>query len=221
MPTFGTTGTFGAKPQRRRNEEVEGRVEKLQGEVETLGKEARRRLSAIEGEVAALRRDDHQGTGAGHAGDGPSRGGADEAEAGAARAGRKPPSKPRVRREYPDLATREPAPDDEEIFGEAWPLIVEWRGLKAVPSSSWRSGCKASSLRSHCRRSDECPTKLVGLNRLPTHPVRKPGAPLPPPARYGLLFSAVSVWGSPSSLSSNPAQDPSESLADYPLSRTI
>ena len=35
-----------------------------------------------------------------------------------------------MRREYPDLATREPAPDDEEIFGEAWPLIVEWRGLK-------------------------------------------------------------------------------------------
>ena len=119
-----------AERQRRRNEELEGRVEKLEGEVETLGKEARRRLSAVEGEVAALRRDDHQGTGAGHAGAGPSRGGADEAEAGAARAGRKPPSKPRVRREYPDLATREPAPDDEEIFGEAWPLIVEWRGLK-------------------------------------------------------------------------------------------
>ena len=119
-----------AERQRRRNEEVEGRVEKLEGEVETLGKEARRRLSAVEGAVAALGRNDHQGTGAGHAGTGPSRGGADEAEAGAARAGRKPPSKPRVRREYPDLATREPAPDDEEIFGEAWPLIVEWRGLK-------------------------------------------------------------------------------------------
>ena len=53
-----------------------------------------------------------------------------EAGAGATRPGRKPPSKPSMRREYPDLATREPAPDDEEIFGEAWPLIVEWRGLK-------------------------------------------------------------------------------------------
>ena len=119
-----------AERQRRRNEELEGRVEKLEGEVETLGKEARRRLAAVEGAVAALGRDDAQGTGAGHAGVDPSRGGADEAEAGAARAVRKPPSKPRVRREYPDLATREPAPDDEEIFGEAWPLIVEWRGLK-------------------------------------------------------------------------------------------
>ena len=100
------------------------------GEVETLGKEVRRRLAGIEGAVAALGRNDAQGTGAGHAGAGPSRGGADEAEAGASGQGRKPPSKPSMRREHPDLVTREPAPDDEEIFGEAWPLIVEWRGLK-------------------------------------------------------------------------------------------
>ena len=35
-----------------------------------------------------------------------------------------------MRREYPDLATREAADDDDEIFGEAWPLVVEWRALK-------------------------------------------------------------------------------------------
>ena len=126
-----------AERQRKRNEELEEQVGKLEGEVkgvagevETLGKEARRRLSAIEGEVAALRRDDPQGTGAGHAGPGPSRQGSGETEGGASGQGRKPPSKPSMRREHPDLATREPAPDDEEIFGEAWPLIVEWRGLK-------------------------------------------------------------------------------------------
>ena len=69
-----------AERQRQRNEQLEERVEGVAaevkgvaGEVETLGKEARRRLSAIEGEVAALRRDDPQGTGAGHAGAGPSR----------------------------------------------------------------------------------------------------------------------------------------------------
>ena len=28
------------------------------------------------------------------------------------------------------MVTREPAPDDEEVFGKAWPLIVEWRELK-------------------------------------------------------------------------------------------
>ena len=33
-------------------------------------------------------------------------------------------------REYPDLVTREPAEGDEEVFGEAWPLIAEWRELK-------------------------------------------------------------------------------------------
>ena len=126
-----------AERQRQRNEQLEERVEGVAaevkgvaGEVETLGKEARRRLSAIEGEVAALRRDDPQGTGAGHAGAGPSRQGSGETEAGASGQGRKPPSKPSMRREHPDLATREPAPDDEEIFGAAWPLIVEWRGLK-------------------------------------------------------------------------------------------
>ena len=126
-----------AERQRKRNEELGERVEGLAGEVkgvvgevDALGKEARRRLSAIEGEVAALRREGPQGTGAGHAGAGPSRGGVDEAEGGAPGQDRKPPSNPSMRREHLDLATREPAPDDEEIFGEAWPLIVEWRELK-------------------------------------------------------------------------------------------
>ena len=36
-----------------------------------------------------------------------------------------------LRREYPDLVTLEPAGDEEEVFGEAWPLIAEWRELKA------------------------------------------------------------------------------------------
>ena len=116
--------------QRERNDRLEERVTEVEGQVEALGKEARRRLAAVEGEMGALRRDDAQGTGAGHAGAGPSRQGSDEAEASASGQGRKPPSKPSMRREYPDLATREPAPDDEEIFGEAWPLIVEWREMK-------------------------------------------------------------------------------------------
>ena len=35
-----------------------------------------------------------------------------------------------MRREYPDLATLEPADDDEDVFGDAWPLIVEWRAIR-------------------------------------------------------------------------------------------
>ncbi len=126
-----------AERQRQRNEQLEERVEGVAadvkgvaGEVEALGKEARRRLSAIEGEVAALRREGTQGTGAGHAGAGPSRQDSGETEGGGPGHGRKPPSKPSMRREHPDLATREPADDDEEIFGEAWPLLIEWRELK-------------------------------------------------------------------------------------------
>ena len=32
-------------------------------------------------------------------------------------------------RRYPDLVTREPADDDEQVYGAAWPLISEWRTL--------------------------------------------------------------------------------------------
>ena len=42
-----------------------------------------------------------------------------------------PPQIPRrPRREFPELATLEPAADDEPVFGDAWPLIQEWRGLR-------------------------------------------------------------------------------------------
>ena len=35
-------------------------------------------------------------------------------------------------RKFPDLLTLEPVEEDEEVFGDAWPLVVEWRELKAV-----------------------------------------------------------------------------------------
>ena len=121
-----------AARQRERNDRLEKRVEALEKGHEahekghdSLGKELRRRMAAVEGRVEALKSSEAQGTGAGHAGAGPS-----QAEAGAPDAGRKPPSRPTERREYPDLVTREPEEDDDEVFGDAWPLIVEWRGLK-------------------------------------------------------------------------------------------
>ena len=43
---------------------------------------------------------------------------------------RQRPAVVRLRREYPELVTVEPATDDEEVFGEAWPLIREWRRLR-------------------------------------------------------------------------------------------
>ena len=118
-----------AERQRERNERLEARVDALEKGQDEMGKELRRRIASVEGDIAALRRDDGQGSGAGHAGAGPSQQGSDEGKAGASDQGGKPPTKPSMRREYPDLATLEPADDDEEIFGKAWPLIAEWREL--------------------------------------------------------------------------------------------
>ena len=39
---------------------------------------------------------------------------------------------PAVRRQHPSLVTREPAPDDAQVYGEAWPLVEEWRELWQV-----------------------------------------------------------------------------------------
>ena len=130
-----------AARQRERNERLEKRVvalEKGRDEMakgyDALGKEVRRRVAAVEGRVEALKRSDAQGTGAGHAGAGPS-----QAESGAAGMGRKPPPRPRLRREYPDLVTLDPAEDDEEVFGDAWQMIVEWREMKAVHPNDGKS----------------------------------------------------------------------------------
>ncbi len=118
-----------AEEQRERNERLEERLTEMEGEFDGLAKEVRRRLAGIEGAVEGLRRDDGRGTGAGHAGAGPARVAADGSETDATAQGERPRPKYRVRREYPSLVTEEPAEDDEEVFGEAWPLIVEWREL--------------------------------------------------------------------------------------------
>ena len=119
-----------ASRQRERNEALEKRVEALEQGHEELGKDLRRRVAAVEGQVASQSGGGPEGTGAGHAGGGPSTETSGESEAGASMTDRKPPTKPSVRREYPDLVTREQAEDDEEIFGDAYPLVVEWRELR-------------------------------------------------------------------------------------------
>ena len=54
--------------------------------------------------------------------------GEEEGEPGAV--GRPPQRKTRLRREFPELATLEPAEDDGDVFGDAWPLVQEWREIK-------------------------------------------------------------------------------------------
>ena len=125
-----------AEQERARNDELAGRLEKLEERSDEMGQELKEGLGAVQGEVRelenehgqALRRveqrlsvvEDGRATeknGQGIAGSGKAGGSGDRA---------------RLRREHPDLATLEPAGDDEEVFGGAWPLIQEWRELKAT-----------------------------------------------------------------------------------------
>lgn len=113
-----------AVEQRERNDALEDRVQEVEGKVESLGKDVSKGLSAVRGDVKALG-DEHGRRLArlesGRTGQG---------DADASSAAGEPKGKTRLRREFPDLVTREPADDDEEVFGEAWSLVAEWRELK-------------------------------------------------------------------------------------------
>ena len=116
-----------AQQQRERNEELAERLEAVEGQVETLGNEMHQGLGAVQGEVKALRSEQAEELRRlaqleqGRAGPG---------LAGATGGTGKPGSQVPARRDYPDLATLEPAADDEEVFGDAWPLVQKWRELK-------------------------------------------------------------------------------------------
>ena len=118
-----------AAEQRERNDKLEGRVKEVEGKVESLGKDMSKGLSAVRGDVKALkgdlggveRRVGQLESGRGAQGD------ADASSAAGESGGRASP-----RREFPDLVTLDPASDDEEVFGAAWSLVVEWRELKAA-----------------------------------------------------------------------------------------
>ena len=117
-----------AAEQRERNDTLEGRLKEVEGRVEALGKDMHRGLAAVQGEVKALRGERAQEMrrlAQAEAG-----GGARDEAAEAGGAVGKPKGRTSLRREYPELVTLEPAEDDEQVFGPAWPLIVEWRGLK-------------------------------------------------------------------------------------------
>ena len=124
-----------AARQRKRNDALERRMEKLE-------KELHEGLDAVMGEIGKLREDQDQkweslerrlarretprksATGPAEApgatGDAP-----EETPSVA-----KPSAKAKFpKRLYPELVTKEPAPDDEEVYGAAWPLIKEWRRL--------------------------------------------------------------------------------------------
>ena len=45
----------------------------------------------------------------------------------------------RLRRVDPELVSREPDDDDPEVYGDAWPLVAEWRELRANHPNQGRS----------------------------------------------------------------------------------
>ena len=104
------------------------RVDALEGGVEALAKELRDGLGEIRAAVAG----NAESQGQGQAQDGKPDAGAGRSETRAAPpvAGLRPKKPFTERRLDPQVVTEEAADDDEAAFGPAWPLIVEWRGLK-------------------------------------------------------------------------------------------
>ena len=118
-----------AVEQRDRND----RLGELEGVVGELGTEMRANHRAGEDRDRAIRDEVAQGFRKLERTLGERRTAGDSGgEAKANGAGPQPGKTSTLRREFPDLVTLEPAPDDEEVFGEAWPLIVERRELKAA-----------------------------------------------------------------------------------------
>ncbi|MXY43048.1 MAG: hypothetical protein F4Y50_03140 [Dehalococcoidia bacterium] len=113
--------------ERDHDDELEGRLKDIRGRVETLEESVSKGLAAVRGDVKALRNELAQVVRRAATLE---PGGAVGVSADGQDAGTQPTRMPGVRREFPDLVTLEPAYDDEEVFGEFWHLIVEWRGLK-------------------------------------------------------------------------------------------
>ena len=122
--------------QRVQDDELEVRVKDMAVRVEALGEDMSRGFEAVRRDVAALRGD--LGGVERRVAQLESGGGA-QGDADASSAAGEPRGRSSLRREFPDLVTLEPADDDEEVFGAAWPLVSEWRELKAVHPDEGKS----------------------------------------------------------------------------------
>ena len=122
------------------------RTDALEQWMDTLEKELHDGIEAVKGEIGKLREDQdgkweslEQRLARGETqqeklprpADAPNATGSTLEEATAT--DKTPPKARFPKRLYPELVTKEPAPDDEEVYGEAWPLIEEWREI-------WKAG---------------------------------------------------------------------------------
>ena len=131
-----------AAQQRDRNERLADRLADLEGLVEEQGREMRLGRRAVEDAIRELREEQAQALrkleraraqlDSDQGGDG------NEAQPKMAVAGAQARGTAKLRREYPELVTLEPAGDDEDVFGDAWPLVQEWRELKETHPNQGR-----------------------------------------------------------------------------------
>ena len=120
-----------AAQQRDRNDKLEDRLGDLEDVVEEQGREMREGRRAAEDEIRKLREEQAQGLRRiERAVAGLNAGSDSEGEAQASASGPQAPNTNLVRREYPELVTLDAADDDDEVFGDAWELVQEWRELK-------------------------------------------------------------------------------------------
>ena len=132
-----------AREQQERNDQLAERLEQVEGRVEVVGQDAGQGLAAVQDEVKALRNEQGQALQRVESRLAKVEGGGGDAaeEEGAAgdggrtpnresSGGTQPKRRPKLRREFPELATLEPAEDDQDVFGDAWALVQEWRELK-------------------------------------------------------------------------------------------
>ena len=111
--------------------ELERRMVVLEEGMKSLATELREGLAGVMDAVAggeAREWDSTDGQEQGRDGDG-----ADRTETGVTPpvAGLRPGKQPFARRVDPEIVTEMPAPDDAEVYGAAWPLVEEWRRLRA------------------------------------------------------------------------------------------
>ncbi len=120
-----------AREQRERNDLLAGQLEQVEGRVENLGQDVNQGLADVQGDVNSLRNEHGQAlqrveSRLARVEEG---GGAARSPASANPVGRAT-GRRNLRRDFPDLVTIDPAEDDEEVFGLAWPLVEEWRELR-------------------------------------------------------------------------------------------
>ena len=118
--------------------ELEARMERLEGGFETLARELRDGLGEVRDAVAGKAVPEEVDDGRLQAQDGE---GAELSETVDAPpvAGLRPEKRGSLRRLDPEIVTEEPAGDDAEVYGAAWPLVEEWRRLRAGHPDQGRS----------------------------------------------------------------------------------